>query len=544
MGTRFLLKSGLRWSLLVALASVSSVAAGSYISMGIGDLLLGQPTVQIEVYTPDDPATTGVNERVSFGPEPIFEVIPHTFVLDTGANSLLIARDPYADLLEESNLQQMKAKGFQDAEGRYLEQGVGGFTEYNVSAAYHLDAVAEDQTGVTLPGVRIMSEDTQTLGDYSGIIGMPAMMGMAILLDMTPWIGGDGFTGMANSFLDEVPASDGIRYHIPLTMMSFPQDGQVEPDDPLPAWAPLPFLKVYASGTNHTAAGRFLMDTGAQLSMLSEHLAFQLGLDSNGDAVLDSNDVQYAGSQLIGAVGGEVEIPMFSLEALSVPTAEGVDLRWETSLTLLYDEDTEQFFLTNVPVTVLVIEISPQIDGAIAMDLIHSGWSDAALGGTNVGAIRKVCYDFTNAASGSASMLVDLSPEWNLLVTNAVSDRDGDGIPDAWELVHFGATITSSGGSDQDGDGLSDASEFAAGTDPTNAASQLVVADISPSPPDKLLITWQAATGHIYEVQSTLAGTPAWTTIQSIASGPLPTITTTVSVQEASGLLRVAVEPP
>lgn len=47
-------------------------------------------------------------------------------------------------------------------------------------------------------------------------------------------------------------------------------------------------------------------------------------------------------------------------------------------------------------------------------------------------------------------------------------DSDGDGLPDWWELNHFG-TLSQTGTSDSDGDGLTDAQELAAGTDPTKA---------------------------------------------------------------------------
>jgi hypothetical protein len=54
------------------------------------------------------------------------------------------------------------------------------------------------------------------------------------------------------------------------------------------------------------------------------------------------------------------------------------------------------------------------------------------------------------------------------------TDRDGDGMPDPWEYLNlFNPDDTRDGLSDPDNDGASTASEFAAGTDPRNAASVL-----------------------------------------------------------------------
>jgi len=53
------------------------------------------------------------------------------------------------------------------------------------------------------------------------------------------------------------------------------------------------------------------------------------------------------------------------------------------------------------------------------------------------------------------------------------ADSDGDGMADTWEDRHFGGTNIVAGApdADWDGDGIANAGEYAAGTDPTNAAS-------------------------------------------------------------------------
>ncbi len=58
----------------------------------------------------------------------------------------------------------------------------------------------------------------------------------------------------------------------------------------------------------------------------------------------------------------------------------------------------------------------------------------------------------------------------------AVEDSDGDGLPDAWELEHFG-DLSQGPDTDFDGDGASNLAEFDAGTNPSDPNDR-------PNPPD------------------------------------------------------------
>ena len=59
----------------------------------------------------------------------------------------------------------------------------------------------------------------------------------------------------------------------------------------------------------------------------------------------------------------------------------------------------------------------------------------------------------------------------------ASEDSDGDGMPDVWEVHHFGAITYSAGGphEDFDQDGLCDLYEYVAGTTPTNPESMFML---------------------------------------------------------------------
>lgn len=56
------------------------------------------------------------------------------------------------------------------------------------------------------------------------------------------------------------------------------------------------------------------------------------------------------------------------------------------------------------------------------------------------------------------------------IIVGTNPDADGDGIPDAWEIVYFGGTTNNSNG-DPDGDGVPNGNEFTGGTNPTDGDS-------------------------------------------------------------------------
>ena len=380
--------------LVLGLATLVAPAGDTYVSMGSGAVLLGQPEVQLRVYTPDDPATPE-DELVIYHPDEEAGIHSNSFVLDTGANGLMIGRGSN----EVPVLVPMEASGFVSDEAYYEELGVGGSSVYGVSGAYSMDFAGTDGVPRTLDGVRFMCDAEAELGGYEGIVGMPAMVGRLVHLNLSVWDAGTGFAFMETDFADSLPADPTHRYTIPLHMTHFPQDGQQNPDDPLPTWAPLPFIDVQVTRGENGRAGSFLLDTGAQLSMINNATAVALGLDANGNGVIDVEEGH--GTVTITGVGGNREVPIVSVDGIRIPALEGTDLLWK------------EF-------EVIVLDIAPGIDGIIGMDLLQSGWMGRALGdaAAEPGATNHIYFDFRDIGDDAAEMVCYLHPDRDIVLNN------------------------------------------------------------------------------------------------------------------------------
>jgi hypothetical protein len=99
--------------------------------------------------------------------------------------------------------------------------------------------------------------------------------------------------------------------------------------------------------------------------------------------------------------------------------------------------------------------------------------SERAMAGLNVGNANARVRDLEsfNYTQGSAEVF-----------QACLADRDADGMPDGWELRHFG-DLTRDDSSDSDGDGIPDAQESALGSNPlTSSATGIGIQIFGPQP--------------------------------------------------------------
>jgi len=136
------------------------------------------------------------------------------------------------------------------------------------------------------------------------------------------------------------------------------------------------------------------------------------------------------------------------------------------------------------------------IDSGGGLSVLGSGMNHSSIGG-----------GFETSAI-SAGFIEILYPE-----TPAGFDADANGLPDAWETLHFGATGANAS-ADADGDGTTNLMEYLANTDPRSAAS--VFSPSSRAEAGDLILTVPTVVGRNYRVWGTTNLQGPWTAHETI----------------------------
>jgi hypothetical protein len=139
----------------------------------------------------------------------------------------------------------------------------------------------------------------------------------------------------------------------------------------------------------------------------------------------------------------------------------------------------------------------------LALAEIDSGGGVASLdGGTNHSSIGEA-FATGDSATGLIDILYPPAP-----VLGPGADSDNNGLPDAWEIKHFGA-IGVDPAADADGDGTTNLIEYLAGTDPRNPASAF--RPTSHTSGGDLVLTIPTASDRNYRVWGTANLQGTWT---------------------------------
>lgn len=534
------------WLSIVSISLADSTAPSLYLGMPVPSMI--QPYVSVEVLEETSP---GVYQNLGPSAEPVYiDIFGIPFPVSDGHNSLLLDTGANSILIVDAAAQDLENAGYQ-TEGTFWEFGISGYTEYDVSASYRFSFAGADEVphyldGAGGQGVRMQSNPDSILdapvdsGGKAGIVGMPAMTGRVTTLNLNQ--GGNTYpstpieewtidellafllegTSISTNFSDNLAAGTGNRYTVALDnrIQFSAEDGLPTgspPGAPLPEYADVPFLtaKVNAVGVDSVfreMEGTFLLDTGAQFSIISRRMAFGLGLDEDGDGYLEDEAFDFIE---VAGVGGTRSLPIMIIDELRLPTNEGVELVWndpsdpaerlgvqvlvmdlfpsgDIDYSGTVDANDIAIIQGNLGLTVpegdvpsgdldgngVVNEFdlaiaeeqlgeSVFLDGIFGIDMLTSGrdYDIDTLEMYGVPFFDSVHFDFRDWDSGDGTLVLDINSEYSTVVMPVIAgDANGDGKVDGSDVTILadnwqGNVSNGAASGDFNGDGIVDGSD-------------------------------------------------------------------------------------
>jgi hypothetical protein len=356
-------------ALVIVCAAADVRAVNPYIDFGPADpFAVGQPYVAFGLA----PVAGGSPD----GPEAV--LINNLALVDTAAQGIVIAAPAYLEKSGPLDLVGTPNPNLYDVQTRadtstvqYAEQGVAGSENLDLFAPYYLQYYETDGTAHETPTtIRAIGDDDVQLSYFGGIIGTAVLEGQVTVFgnqtlidNQTFYYGPDsGFSTIpvphvSVKFRDDLPSNNGHAYRLCLEKIVIEPTGFEQPTDPDNGWVPS-FGNLYAvpdvrsSVGTDLASGAWVVDSGAQLSIISSDTATAMGIDPG--AATDFIQV--------GGLGGETElVPVVAVDELRLPTKQGVDL-------VVHD------------IEVAVIDI-PGLDigGILGMNILSTGYLAPAL---------------------------------------------------------------------------------------------------------------------------------------------------------------------